>query len=624
MKKIYLLLFLGIAGTFISTAQNRDTKKADQHFDRLEYIKAAEEYEKIVEREKADEYVYTRLANSYYYINDTQKAEPYFKEAVATTNNPETVYSYAQTLKANGKSEESNIWMKKFAQMAPNDSRAIAFNENPNYIPKLMDKAEKFEVNIVGELQSEHTDFGGEMLGNKFYFTSSRNTARKNHKMNQEPFLDIYEATNTAGTFTDIKPLKGDVNTKFHEGVLSFSKDGKRMYFDRNDYFDGKYKKNEEGINQLNIYYAELVDGVWKDIQSVPFNNSEYSVGHPAVSADGKTLYFVSDMPGGFGESDIYEVSINDDGSFGEPKNLGKNINTEAKEVFPFVGKNGTLYFSSNGHLGLGGLDVFYAEESSNGFGKAMNLGSPVNGKSDDFAFKYDDTSKEGFVSSNRNGEKDNIFKLKEICSSTIESIVINEYTNEPLSGAKVDLYDSNENLLSSKIAGNDGRVSFEVECDQDFVVQGSMADFESNAVTGLKSDKSKVAAEIKLRPIEDIIVEDKVVLNPIMFDYDKYNIKPQGALELDKLVQLMKKYPKMVIKVEGHTDNKGPAEYNRDLSDKRAKSTVQYVISKGIDESRISGEGFGESQPIFDCGDSCTPEKDAKNRRSEFIIISR
>jgi outer membrane protein OmpA-like peptidoglycan-associated protein len=624
MKKIYIILFLTLAGGMVVQAQNRNTRKADQHFDRLEYVKAAEEYEKLVERNRADAYVYRQLATSYYLINNTEKAEPYFREIASETDDPEVIYSFAQTLKSNGKAEESNRWMKKFAELAPSDSRAIEFKNNPNYIPKLLEKGERYKADLIGELASEYTDFGGTILNGEFYFTSSRNTSRKSHGMTGEAFLDIYKATYTDGIITDVNVLKGDVNTKYHEAIVSFSPDGTRMYFDRNAFYKGKFKKDEEGVNQLNIFYATLIDGTWKDVQPVPFNNTEYSVGHPSVSPDGKYLYFVSDMPGGFGDSDIYRVSINSDGSFGEPENLGRGINTEGKEVFPSVDSDGVLYFSSNGHLGLGGLDVFYAEAQGNGFGEVTNIGSPVNSSKDDFAYKYYPDLEIGFVSSNRSGNVDNIYRVEPVCSAVIHSIVRSEATNEPLSGAVVTLYDANENRLASKNTGADGKVEFTVECDNKYVLQAAKGEYETNSGHTETRTSQAPNVEIKLRPIEKIIKEDRVVLNPILFDFDRYNIKPQAAFELDKLVELMKKYPNMIIKVEGHTDTQGNAEYNMELSKKRTQATVQYVISQGIDESRISGEGFGESRPVVDCGSDCTEEDHAKNRRSEFIIVKR
>lgn len=621
MKKLYTIVFLLVASTTLTFAQNSDTKTADKHFDRFEYVKAADEYQKIIKSGKADDYVYTRLADSYFMVNDTEKAEPFYRRvSTRPTVSAETIYNYSQTLKANGKFDESNAMMDKFAQMSPSDSRAIEYKRNPNYITQILEGMPRYSATPVRGLNSSFSDFGATRVGDKIYFSSARNTARKTYSRSQEPFLDIYEASYVNGMVTNVQSVSGDVNTKYHEGIVTITPDGNRMYFDRNDFYNGKYKKDEDGINQLNIYYAELVDGRWRDIQQVPFNNTQYSVGHPALSPDGKTLYFVSDMPGGHGDSDIYKVMINEDGSFGEPQNLGPTVNTEGKEVFPFIANDGTLYFASDGHLGLGGLDVFSYRN-----GNVTNLGVPINSTSDDFAYSYDPNLDEGFVSSNRGGGKDvgsdNIYLIKQICVSTIHSIVMDANTNRPIGGATVALYDRNQNRISSKLTGADGKAKFEVECDQEVTVQASANGFEANAVK-VSTAESEVNAEVKLRPIDEIVQEDKVVLEPILFDFDKHNIKPQAALILDNLVQLMKANPNMVIKVEAHTDFRGSASYNKQLSNRRAQSTVQYVISKGIDASRISGEGFGEERPAVNCGANCTEAQHQQNRRSEFIII--
>jgi outer membrane protein OmpA-like peptidoglycan-associated protein len=612
------------------TAQNSKTKKADQLYERLQYTDAAKAYMKLLKKGHGSSYVFEQLGNCYYLINDTKKAERYYKRVVKRRKvDPETVYNYAQSLKANGKFGDYNTYMKKFAQMKPDDSRAIAFMKNPDYLPKIMDEnTQRYAAKNADQLNSKFSDFGGTLVGKELYFASSRNTTRKNYGWNEEPYLDIYKASNVGGTYKNATLINGDVNTKYHESSVAITPDGKRMYFDRNDYYKGKYKKSDEGINQINIYYATKVDGAWKDIQSVPFNSSEYSTGHPALSPDGNTLYFASDRPGGKGQSDIYKVSISKDGKFGTPQRLGDNINTEGKEVFPSIDSNGTLYFSSDAHLGMGGLDVFAAEPQGSGFGKAKNLGLGVNSSEDDFAFTFNPATKEGFVSSNRKGGKgsDDIYTIKEIeiCDVTINAIVLDEYTKKPIPSARLDLYDGKENQLKSETAGMDGKGTLVAACNQKHVVQAFKEGYESNAVTvdASKSDVKNIT--IELRPIEDIIVDDKVVLKPILFDLDKSNIKPQAALELDKLVALMKKYPNMVIKVESHTDNRGSDTYNLDLSERRAQSTVQYVISKGIDKSRISGQGFGESRPAVDCGSNCTDAQYHKNRRSEFIIVKR
>ncbi|NND88919.1 MAG: OmpA family protein, partial [Flavobacteriaceae bacterium] len=355
----------------------------------------------------------------------------------------------------------------------------------------------------------------------------------------------------------------------------------------------------------------------------------EYSTGHPALSPDGNKLYFVSDRPGGKGGSDIYKATVSKDGSLGAPQRLGDHINTEGKEVFPFVDSNGTLYFSSDGHMGIGLLDVFMAEANGNDFEAPTNLGKGVNTEEDDFAFRFDAASKTGYVSSNRIGGKgkDDIYMIKELeqpCVVMMNIQVVDENTDQPISGARVDLYDILENKLSTKTTDSNGMVSFKAECDIAHEVQAVVQDYESNAIDVAAANDTEVSATIKLRPIEAMIVDDMVELDPIYFDLDKHNIKPQAAFELDKLVALMKKYPAMKIAVGSHTDNRASDAYNMALSERRAQSTVQYVISKGIDSDRISGKGYGESQPAIACGDNCTEAQHAQNRRSEFTIVER
>ena len=631
MKKIYTILLLIAVSTTIVSAQNSKTKKADNLYDRLAYTDAAQAYQKVLKRGTTDVYVFERLANCYYFINDTKKAEMYYKRVAKSKDaNPEAIYNYAQTLKANGKFSDYNTWMKNFAKLSPNDTRVKEFMKNPNYIPKIMDDMARYTATNMEDINSEYADFGGIVYGKDFYFASGRNTSRKTYQWNEEPYLEIYKATNVGGTMKNAELLNGDVNTKYHESNAVISADGKRMYFDRNDYFEGDYDKSASGINQINLYYAENIDGKgWSAVVSAPFNNNEYSTGHPALSQDGNTLYFVSDMPGGKGGSDIYMVAINSDGSLGTPKRLGDNINTEGKELFPYLDSNGTLYFSSNGHMGIGGLDVFYAEAQGDGFDVVNNLGKGVNSSADDFAYKYDPTSQSGYVSSNREGGmgSDDIYMVEAVeipCEVTIAVLVINENTNAAVAGARVDLYDTMGNRLSTKTSNVDGMVSFKAACDQAHEVQGVLADFESNASKVAPANDQKVSATIALKPIEEIIVEDQIVLNPILFDLDKSNIKAQAAFELDKVVAVMNKYPEMVIAVGAHTDSRATDAYNLSLSEARAQSTVQYIISKGISGKRISGKGYGESQPKVSCGDTCSEADHQLNRRSEFTIVNR
>jgi len=625
MKKLYILfLILATSNVF---AQNDKTRKADKLYDRLEYVKAAKEYEEIA-IDDADAYVYERLANCYYNLFKTEEAERWYSQAISEGSaSADTYFKYSQMLKANGKYEEHNKWMAKFAAAKPKDKRAIAFNENPNYIPQILAKVTKFEVKN-SEINTKNSDFGAVAAGGIVYFTSTRDGGKK-YGWNGQPYLDIYMASYDGdGELSSATALSKDINTKYHEGTVAFSPDNKTMYFTRENYYDGKFKKNEEGKGTLNLYMAKMAGGEWTNVQPLPFNNDEYSVGHPSVSADGKTLYFASDMPGGFGQSDLYKVAINNDGTFGEPENLGGDINTEGREFFPFISSNNTLYFSSDGNLGIGGLDVFASKVDGGSYGAVRNLGTPLNSNSDDFSFTFDEEAKKGFVASNRDGGKgsDDIYEttlINPICDVDYVVVVTDKETGAVLSGANVILADDKGNSVGAKTTNSEGQVTFKVECDKSSQLEASIQGYVPEKVDVNSGDNPERAVNISLAPIEEIIKDEVIVLNPIYFDFDKHNIRQDAAFELDKILNVMTKYPNMVIKVETHTDVRGPASYNQRLSERRAKSTVQYVISKGIDASRLSSEGKGESSPLIDCK-KCTDEEHQQNRRSEFIIVSK
>ncbi|MEY8847199.1 OmpA family protein [Psychroserpens sp. XS_ASV72] len=631
MKKLLTLFTIAALSSFSLIAQNRNTKKADKHFARLEFVEAAEEYKELIDDGKGDSYVYAQLAESYYNIFNTEEAEKWYSKALETKEEPEMIFKYSQMLKANGKYEESNAQMAKFAQMRPSDDRAIKFRENPDYLPKILDKGSKFNIQNLG-FNTQYSDFGGTLKDGKLYITSARNTNRKNYGWNEEPFLDIYELTkNEDGTYQAATLVEDKINTRYHEGVVSFSPDGKTMYFSRESYFEKEYEKDsitKVRYSLLHLFKAKKSGSTWGNVEGFPLNSENYSVKNPSVSADGKTLYFSSDMPGGYGLFDIYRAPINADGTLGEPENLGQKVNTQGQEMFPFISSNNTLYFSSNGHLGLGNMDVFFSKVVDDKMGPVRNIGLPINSSADDFAFNLDEETGEGFVSSNRDGGlgSDDIYgikKLQPLFDVLISATVVDAETDEPLNAATVTLYDEEGNKVISKVTNSDGTVDFIVEAGKESELEVVMEDYESQKLKIAASENEEEQVRIMMNPIEVIVTPNEIVLNPIYFDFDKSNITAQAAFELDKLVQIMKKYPDLVINATSHTDSRGSASYNERLSDRRAKTTVQYVISKGIDKSRISGMGKGENEPKVDCGSNCTEEEHQMNRRSEFIIVS-
>ncbi|MBC7606763.1 MAG: OmpA family protein [Burkholderiales bacterium] len=621
MKNLYIVLSFVIVSAALS-AQNKDTEKADKLVNRYEYVDAAKEYLKLVEKGKADPYVYKQLADTYYNMFNTAEAAKWYAKAVETDQEAETYYRYAQMLKSNGKYEESNKQMQKFAALSPNDQRAKTFKENPNYIPRLLDKQKLYDVKSL-DISSDKSEFGGVLYDNAFYFTSARNTARKDYGWNDEPFLDIYKADyNIDGTITNAATVNS-LNSPRHDGPLTMSSDGNVVYFSGDSFREKSFerdRKNKLKLGRNNLFKATRDGGGWSNITSLPFNSKEYSTSNPSLSRDGKTLYFSSDMPGSIGGVDIWKVAINADGGYGTPENLGKKVNTEGTESFPFIADdNSTLYFASSGKQGFGGLDV-YKIDLSNG-SEATNLGKPVNTEKDDFSFTFNKAKNLGFFSTNRNGN-DDIFGAMPICGVDVFTIVTDAKTGAILSNASVAIVDDKKNVISTEMSNTKGEVTYRVECDKSYNIQAAKDGYESNTFPVAANKGGQVKVDAALQPIENIITENEILLKPIYFEFDRSNITQEGAFELDKVVQVMKNNKNLVILAKAHTDNRGSDSYNLSLSDRRAKSTVQYVISKGISASRISGKGFGETEPKVDCKENCTEEQHAQNRRSEFLIV--
>lgn len=622
MKYIYIILILVLANSAIS-AQNKDTQAADKLFKKFEFISAAESYLKLVASNNADGYVYRQLGECYYNIYNTKEAAKWYAKAITKKQNSELYYRYAQMLKANGNYAESNKQMQKFAEMEPNDSRAKIFNENPNYVPILLDQQKYFDVQSI-DINSDKSDFGALLMNNTIYFTSARNSNSKIYSWTKEPFLDIYKANlNEDGTISNIL-LVNQINSKYHDGSISISQDGSTMYFTSDSFRENSFEKdktNKLKLGRNNIFSAKFVNGKWDEITSLPFNSKDFSTGNPSISNDGKTLYFSSNRPGGIGGVDIWKVAISETGGYGTPENLGKNVNTEGNESFPFITSNDVLYFSSDAKQGLGAMDVYKIDLTKNS--GAINLGKPVNSEKDDFAFTINENKKIGFVASNRNGN-DDIFKLIPVCNYELNAIVTNATTGEVLAEANVSILDDKNNIISTKKSNGNGEVSYIVECQKNYTIQAIKNGFESNSFTVIASSNKggSIKIEAALKPISEIITEKEVKLNPIFFEYNNSNITQQGAFELDKLVQIMKNNQKLIIFVKSHTDNRGSDEFNLLLSDKRVKSTIQYLISNGIDPNRISGKGFGETELKVDCKEKCTEDEHEQNRRSEFLIV--
>lgn len=623
MKNILLtsLLFLSSTALF---AQNKQTEKADKFFETYQYVAAIEEYLKLAESKKADNYVFKQLADSYYNVYNTAEAAKWYAKVVVKSQDPEIFYRFSQTLKSQGKYQEANTQMDKFALLLPNDQRAKDHKANPNYIPTLADKTKLFDSKETKINSKDQSDFGAVLTNdNTLYFASTRNTSNKTDKWNNQPYLDIFSSTlNADGTLSEPQKVN-ELNSPFHDGPVTVSADGTTMFFARDGHSEGAYekdKKNNIKVGQQGLYKATKVNGKWSNIQALPFNSTNYSISHPSLSKDGQTLYFASNMPGGLGDTDIWKVTVNGS-TYGKPENLGISVNTAGKEGFPFITDDNILYFASSGRQGFGGLDIFKVD--LNNPSETINIGKPVNTEKDDFSFSFNTVKNIGFFSSNRDGV-DNIFEAIPVCSAEAVALVKDKKTGKVLANATVSILDEKRNVIASTQTNAGGEVMYDINCNTSYIFQVTKQDYDPASSTVEKVKSGKTSILIELEPIEVIVTETEVILKNIYFEFNKSNITEQGATELDKLVKVMKDFPTMEILVKSHTDSKGTSAYNLNLSNQRAQSTVQYLISKGIAADRLSGKGLGFSEPKINCQPNCSEEQDAQNRRSEFLIVKK
>lgn len=642
IKQIICILFLGLTVLKIS-AQNSNQNKADKDYIQYAYVDAIATYEKVAEKGYKDEKMFQRLGNSYYFNGELTKAVKWYDElfAMNTEQEPEYYYRYAQALKAKGDYTAADKILEAFTEKVKTDKRGILFENNKNYLEKIKSNSGRFEIADAG-INSTQTDYGTSFLGNKIVFASARDTGgvvKKTFKWTNKTFTNLYEAELKAdGTIGKPERFEKKINSKFNESTPVFTKDGKTMYFTRNNFLDGKRGRNGQKVTLLKLYKADFVNGKWQNITELPFNSDQYSTAHPALSNDETILYFASDMPGTLGQSDLYKVAINSDGSFAKPENLGKTINTEGRETFPFISGDNELYFASDGQPGLGGLDVYVSKINNDGtFSEAQNIGAPINGKQDDFAFVIDSKNRNGFFSSNREDGigNDDIYRFTEIkkilCQQILKGTTADLETGKTIENAKVTLLDANFNIKDQVVSDANGIYKFAVDCAKNYYVKAEKQDYETKeAAVTIKEQTGETNLDIMLekrnKPINVGTDLAKTLDIPIIyFDLDKSVIRKDAAFELEKILVVMQQYPKMKIDVRSHTDSRQTVKYNMALSDKRAKSTVQWLIKNGIASDRLTGKGFGESQLVNKCSDGvpCTEKEHQQNRRSEFIITS-
>jgi outer membrane protein OmpA-like peptidoglycan-associated protein len=728
MKRIYILLI--VFAIQFAQAQQQDLQRANRLFEKTYYSEAIPLYEKISLKNQSVDLI-KNLGDCYYYTNQYDKAQAQYSvlfQSASNELNEDFYFKYAQTLKARGKYTEANTVLRNYYQASNNKMAVEKLDKDIKSLSNVTVIGERFEI-INLALNTANSEFGGVVLGDSLVFAAVKkkpNLFDKTYKWNNEGYLNLVciPLKNINAKDSIVNYFSKELKSPMHESNAIFTKDGKTMYFTRNNYINGKRGKDTNKISNIQIYRAELLNDKWTNVVSLPFNSPKYSVEHPALSPDEKTLYFASDMPGTMGSFDIFSVSV-DGLTYGVPTNLGENINTTKREQFPFVSKNNQLYFSSNGLEGYGALDIFVSDIHNNSYSKASNVGLPVNSGYDDFAFYIDSDTKDGYFSSDRPGGKgrDDIYSFKETkelliedCKQYVAGIITDTDSHLALENAAVILKNSDNQELEKTITAADGKFSFSIACESKFSLFVTKENYTENsksltaskernksndgsmeirsleiikkeeqlaaqqlkaaelaaleqkkkadeiafmqkkkeeaitleskrlaelaAIQQLKADKliaekkQKELAEAKKKErtaaivvAEKDVVKDKerliIKTDPIYFDYNMWYIRKESKKILNRVVELMNKYPDMVVEIGSHTDNRGNAKFNADLSQKRADATRNYILEQGIPKNRIQAKGYGESVPIVKCipDNSCDEEQHELNRRSEFVI---
>ncbi len=640
-----LLQILILVFSLALQAQKKDIQKANIQYEKYAYIDAIKIYENVIEKGNFSSEILEKLANSYYFNANYIKASESYKKLLELDNNvnPEYYYRYAQSLKSTQNYDLSNQMMNQFILKSKMDNRAKIYKEQVDFLDKISSFSGKYEVKN-SESNSKLSDYGATFYDNKIVFASTRDTIGsfvRKHSWNNQPFSNLFIADiQEDGKLNNVKHFSKDINTKYHESTPVFTKDGKTMYFTRNDFKNGDICKDDNSVFLLSIYKATLENGKWTNEKELPFNGDDFMTAHPTLSNDEKTLYFSSNRNDTKGFGDLYKVAINPDGTYGEPINLGETINTKSRETFPYISNDNVLYFASDGHPGLGGLDVFASKINEDGsFQKPINIGKPINTEQDDFAFIINSDTKKGYLSSNRkidNMGNDDIYFVKQIenlpqeCKQKINGKVFDKNTNLPIALVNVVLLNQSKVKIADTFTDNNGFYSFQnQECGTNVYVNVSKNDYlTSEELVQLPLKNGTTEKNILLeKQFKKVEVGDDLAklldIKMIYFDLNKFFIRPDAAIELTKILMVLKENPNMRIEIRSHTDSRNTSIYNQSLSQKRAKSSIDWLVKNGVNMNRLTAKGYGESLLINNCKDgvNCTEEEHQLNRRSEFIV---
>lgn len=705
------IFFITLCINIDAFSQKTLSDKANEDFDNQNYSLALSVFIELYRNDTTNLSIVKKIADSYFFISDYDKSVYYYKKlADANISQPVDLLRFAQVLKIKGQYSEASVWLKKYLLLVPDDKLAQLELKNLDN-PEKTGASTLYSIRNL-DLNTRFIDMSPAFFKGKLVFASTGNLLNKKSKMlstmNNQPFLDLYTADDN-GDPNSVALLAGKINTKYHEGPVCFSKDGNTMYFTRNNFLGVTFRQQETKVNNLKIFIAHWNGQEWADITEFPYNSDKYSLGHAALSPDEQTLFFSSNMPGGFGDSDLYKCRIVN-GQWTTPENLGPTINSKGKEMFPYQDDRGNLYFSSNGHGGLGGLDIWMAIDNQDGTYRLENPGKPLNSSYDDFGLVKRNADCSGYFTSNRAGGKgyDDIYSYK-IEAAELAVQCFDAESKTMLPSATVILKNEEGQLISSSISDESGIAHFVVEPCRNYHASaqkqyysessGSVSFDSQNPGETLRMAFSlrKLVPELKIRIVDsesndrirnakldffdgtinrtvaanegeyvidlpqeltlDLFVRadgylgknisyvfegegqrkseltvalerveagKTIVLKNIYYDLNRWEIRPDAALELDNLVRFLHENQRVKIELGSHTDSRASDQYNQRLSQLRAEAAVNYLIQQGVDRSRLIAKGYGETQLLNQCADGvrCSEQEHQANRRTELRIL--
>jgi peptidoglycan-associated lipoprotein len=604
MKRILLLILLLTFSLLPDlSAQKRKMERAYESFTAGEYYDAIDlfkdAYSKIKKSDKQGraELVYM-IAECYRLVNDPKNSETWYKLAVKSSySKPEAQFWLAESVKKNGKYPQAIDEFKKYKQLVPGDARADQEIRSCELASEWQRNPEAYKVEDLKEVNSKESDFGPAFASDDYgtiYFTSSRDDAagNKTHGATGQSFTDIFESRiDKKSKWSTPVPLEV-VNSEFEEGTPSFSPDYREMYFTRCE----AGKRETRGCE---IMYSKKSGSTWSQPENMKILPDTVIAAHPAISPDGSTLYFVSDIKGGYGKKDIWRVSKTGTG-WSAPVNLGPDINTPGDELFPYVRSDNTLYFSSDGHIGMGGLDIYKAVYQPDGSWVVTNMKPPINSSSDDFSIVFEDGNEQGIFSSTRKGRgNDDLYSFElPPLKFSVTGLVKDEKTGAAISASTVQLIASDGSNLQAE-TGNGGDFKFNLKPNVDYIFLASKQGY----LNGKEKETTKGQERSREFMVTILLTSfDKPIELPnILYDFGKWDLRPESMVSLDDLVETMTDpnlNPHITIEIMSHTDSRDTEEYNQTLSQKRAQSVVDYLVSKGVEADRLTARGYGESTP--------------------------